>query len=604
VVKKIRIGVLIFCILATFALLFRGWGYFLPTYSWKAELSHDFSQGWEVETEGSEEKKLIDLPKDFEEVEAGQWITLKKHIPKEAADRYEQLCLMVGSSQQEILVKLGDTEIFHMEGMKKINFGRTSGMGWFLVPLPEDCGGMELSLSYTSSYKETAGAISPVHLGEKRELEHDLFLWSFWEIVAGVFLLFLSFSVLLAVLIQENSLERIRKSGIYLGLLLLDLSIFILVESQGSAFFFFNIALCYYGEFIALFTFMVFLYRFIYYFYDLAHKEVIWQFGNLHLFLFGLALLGQLTGIFDFFLLQWVLLGFFAATLLGTGGLILWERKNKKGSFSIFVWLLLLIILVGYYSFVFQKETEIETEKLLLKGIVAFCIYFIGRFFFAMRRLFWKEKENLLLREEIKQRIAYYEKLEENKKVLKKYCHDIKYQWFAVEKLLAGERFEEAKEYLCSLTGELQREVLEIDTGNYLLDGLLTEKLLAARELGAVLDWSVAVKKELPIAPGDCCALLGNLFDNSLEALEKVEKEKRQLRLRVASKQNLLLIKLENSYNGKVEKKGSHYLTQKREKEWHGIGLESVSAIVDSYRGSLEISYDDSRFCVGIALKL
>ena len=59
---------------------------------------------------------------------------------------------------------------------------------------------------------------------------------------------------------------------------------------------------------------------------------------------------------------------------------------------------------------------------------------------------------------------------------------------------------------------------------------------------------------------------------------------------------------MKNTYAGKLKKEGDHYLTTKNEADWHGIGLESVAAIVKSYKGELELFHDDICFYVGIIL--
>lgn len=599
--NRTRIIVIAFCALSITFFLLRTGNYFLPAYQWKMDFSTDFSGQWWMEMK-TEEARYVDLPEDIKSVKPGQWIILKKRLTHEEREEYDKPCLMVGSSQQEFYVKLGDEILYHSDGMAKINFGRTSGCAWFLVPIPKDSAEEELMIAYRSTYKLMAGRLPAVYLGDKNELQYEQLVISLWDIIVGAVLIFFALAIFGVSWILHRESKQLAKSGIYLGLLFLTLGAFILIESQAIAFFVFNYALNYYIEFVSMLAFMIFIYRFIYYFYSPECKGLIWRLGDFHLLLLIIALLGQLIGLTDFFNFQWVALGGFGATILIANFFLVKEIKTNKKIRELFLWLIVLFLLVLFSIFLSRVELEMAMWDVLLVLVTVFELCFLTQFFWSLPRIFRVQAENQVLKEEIQHQITYYEKMGENKKATRKYMHDMKYQWFTLEQLLKKGQIEEAKEHIRLVREESERGRKFLDTGNYLLDAIVSEKLWKVEQLGTKIEWCIAVKKDLQITSSDCSALFGNLFDNALEALRKVEPEQRELELKIMSKQNLLLIKMKNTYAGELKKEGDHYLTTKNETDWHGIGLESVATIVKAYKGELELSHDDTCFYVGIIL--
>ncbi len=94
------------------------------------------------------------------------------------------------------------------------------------------------------------------------------------------------------------------------------------------------------------------------------------------------------------------------------------------------------------------------------------------------------------------------------------------------------------------------------------------------------------------LLPSDMTALFGNLLENAVEAAEGVASP--YVELRVDSPAGTgLFISLTNPCSQPPQKDGlGEYLTHKRNKEQHGIGLKSVHSIVKKYGGSINEDYD------------
>ena len=85
-------------------------------------------------------------------------------------------------------------------------------------------------------------------------------------------------------------------------------------------------------------------------------------------------------------------------------------------------------------------------------------------------------------------------------------------------------------------------------------------------------------------------------MDNAIEATEKLEVEK-DIFVSLMYRKEKLLIKVRNPYTGDLKKdRVGNYISEKKDRENHGIGLKSVRKVVEKYEGVMEIHTEDQIF--------
>lgn len=57
-----------------------------------------------------------------------------------------------------------------------------------------------------------------------------------------------------------------------------------------------------------------------------------------------------------------------------------------------------------------------------------------------------------------------------------------------------------------------------------------------------------------------------------------------------------LILTIDNSYNGILNKKEGELFTTNIDKENHGIGLQNVKSVLEKYNGNIDFEYDNSNF--------
>jgi len=144
----------------------------------------------------------------------------------------------------------------------------------------------------------------------------------------------------------------------------------------------------------------------------------------------------------------------------------------------------------------------------------------------------------------------------------------------------------------------------EISTGNKTIDIILTEKSLTCREKN--IDFTCIVNGKILdfMKEGDLYALLGNILDNAVEAVDPIkDKTKRCINFVVEEKQNTILIREDNYFIGdSLKMKDGLPITTKGDTSYHGYGLKSIREIVSRYGGVMRVDTSKDIFQLSIVI--
>ena len=195
-----------------------------------------------------------------------------------------------------------------------------------------------------------------------------------------------------------------------------------------------------------------------------------------------------------------------------------------------------------------------------------------------------------------------YEMLRQSVSVVDQKYHDLKYQ-IAVLKTETDSKGREA--YLNQMEQEIKAYEAQNKTGNKTLDTILTGKTLVCQnnwiELTSVVDG-----EELDfMEPMDISTLFGNMLDNAIESVIKIEqKEKRLIHLAVTQQKGFLRIRMENCYEIEPKFKNGIPITSKADRKYHGFGIKSIQNTVKKYGGSTNMKAENGWFEVRILIPL
>ena len=160
---------------------------------------------------------------------------------------------------------------------------------------------------------------------------------------------------------------------------------------------------------------------------------------------------------------------------------------------------------------------------------------------------------------------------------------------------------EAIRHYLDLLDEDLTTVDTIIKTGNPMTDAILNSKISLAKAKGIAVTADAHIPVKLSFSEIDLCCIIGNLFDNAIEASMKLPPEQRLIRVYMDMKNTQLYISFTNFTAGKkMQKEGRLFRSTKG--EGHGLGLVNIDAIVDRLEGYISRNSEDGAFTTEILL--
>lgn len=155
--------------------------------------------------------------------------------------------------------------------------------------------------------------------------------------------------------------------------------------------------------------------------------------------------------------------------------------------------------------------------------------------------------------------------------------------------------------YLAELEQDLSRVDPVVKTGNTMADAILNSKISLARSKGVPVRADARIPVKLSISDLDLCVILGNLFDNAIEASVKLPESQRLIRLYMDMKGSQLYISFTNfAPGGKLTQAGGRFSTTKG--SGHGFGLLRIDSVVERLGGYLRRASEEGAFTTEILL--
>lgn len=196
---------------------------------------------------------------------------------------------------------------------------------------------------------------------------------------------------------------------------------------------------------------------------------------------------------------------------------------------------------------------------------------------------------------------THYREVDNMYRQIRGWRHDYRNHIQAMKAYAASGDLDAIRRYLDLLDEDLTTVDTVIKTGNPMTDAILNSKISLARsrDIPVIADAHVPVR--LKSSEIDLCCILGNLFDNAIEASIQLPREQRLIRVYMDMKNTQLYISFTNFTAGKkLPKEGSRFRSTKG--EGHGFGLVRIDAIVERLEGYISRNSEDGAFTTEILL--
>lgn len=196
---------------------------------------------------------------------------------------------------------------------------------------------------------------------------------------------------------------------------------------------------------------------------------------------------------------------------------------------------------------------------------------------------------------------THYSEVDNMYRKMRGWRHDYRNHIQTMKVLAAEGDLDALKKYLDKLDEDLNTVDVVVKTGNKMTDAILNSKISLAKSKGINVIADAKVPVELKMSDIDLCIVIGNLFDNAIEASLALPEEERLIRLYMDIKNTQLYMCLTNFTSvKKLKKQGGRYVTTKG--EGHGFGLVRVDDIIERYGGYISRNSEDDAFTTEIML--
>lgn len=196
---------------------------------------------------------------------------------------------------------------------------------------------------------------------------------------------------------------------------------------------------------------------------------------------------------------------------------------------------------------------------------------------------------------------THYREVENMYRQIRGWRHDYRNHIQTMKVLAANGDMDALKAYLDELDTDLNTVDTVVKTGNPMADAILNSKISLARSRNIPTQVDAHIPVKLKMSELDLCCIIGNLFDNAMEASMALPEEKRLIRVYMDMKGTQLYISFTNfTAAKKLSKVGRGFKTSKG--EGHGFGLVRMDDIVSRYDGYLSRNSEDGAFTTEILI--
>lgn len=280
-----------------------------------------------------------------------------------------------------------------------------------------------------------------------------------------------------------------------------------------------------------------------------------------------------------------------------------WKRKLKSNSvpYNLLIYVTPVISIIIYILIPMDAETISSNRTFYISlctfiailNIVNFCLLNI------LTSSIKASYSNILLNNQIHYQNEKYTQISESYKRSRRIIHDVKKHYLTIRNYIDSNAYNKLSDYLKDMTNELESNYVIYNTGNLVIDSLVTNSADLAKKCGCIFNADLPVDyNRIPVKDYDLCIIIGNLLDNSVNACKKTSMLSPEIYLQIDTTENdQFTILIQNTYD--IKDKSTH--TDSFE---HGYGLMNVKACVEKYSGLMSIETEDNLFIVKIIIPI
>jgi len=186
--------------------------------------------------------------------------------------------------------------------------------------------------------------------------------------------------------------------------------------------------------------------------------------------------------------------------------------------------------------------------------------------------------------------LRHYQDLVQRDNNLRRLHHDMKNHLLVINALGQSGDIERQRLYIEKLNDAYVHTEKQLTCGHLLIDILIQSKARRMNDSGIDVHWNLSpIPTALPVSDIDLCSLFSNLFDNAIEACDRLDSNRKITTTLYTNGQHLCLQITNSAQHSEELIRSMRTISQKR-KNQPGIGLHACQQILDRYQGIMTIN--------------
>ena len=177
--------------------------------------------------------------------------------------------------------------------------------------------------------------------------------------------------------------------------------------------------------------------------------------------------------------------------------------------------------------------------------------------------------------------------------------HDMRHFLNNILSYIENENNDKAKSYIRDVIEMTNKTIIHKFCSNELVNMVLSSYQIKMKDYDTKLKATVEIPTSLPFSDVEFTSILANGLENAIQAVSKLEVEKRIITLDLYMIDNKLLLSIKNPYTQKVIFENG---TPTSRNPGHGLGTQSIKYVTTKLNGNCQFTADDGIFALRIVL--
>lgn len=256
--------------------------------------------------------------------------------------------------------------------------------------------------------------------------------------------------------------------------------------------------------------------------------------------------------------------------------------------------------LTQVYTRLFVKGTPVVAEFMSFVCCGAYLVFVVSTSREKEMRMQLEQREaNLNM--QVEQAVREMQYMREAQKQMRIYRHDLRHHMQYVLACIENDKLEQARDYIHELDSGIEGSKVVSYCENEGANLILSSFAERARDNDIVMQVRAEIPHIIPVAESDLCVLLSNALENALHACQKCKAKGLPGVIDVSAyEQNgKIFLQIANSCDEAIVFDNGIPVT---DRPGHGIGVRSICALVERYRGIYDFAVKEGRFILRVTL--